>query len=84
MADAYLRIGEVARRSGVSAELLRVWERRYGVLQPERSAGGFRLYSEQDVERVSEMRRLVAEGVSAGGGRAPRRRGRDNDAARAA
>jgi MerR family transcriptional regulator, light-induced transcriptional regulator len=65
VADAYLRIGEVARRSGVNAELLRVWERRYGVLQPERSAGGFRLYSEQDVERVSEMRRLVAEGVSA-------------------
>src|SRR5215211_4699773 len=65
MADAYLRIGEVARRSGVSADLLRVWERRYGVLEPKRSAGGFRLYSEQDVERVGSMRRLVAEGVSA-------------------
>jgi DNA-binding transcriptional MerR regulator len=65
MADAYLRIGEVARRSGVSADLLRVWERRYGVLQPERSTGGFRLYSEQDVARVERMRRLVDEGVSA-------------------
>src|SRR5215203_5072067 len=65
MPDAYLRIGEVARRSGVSAELLRVWERRYGVLEPARSSGGFRLYSEDDLARVNEMRRLVAEGVSA-------------------
>ena len=61
---AYLRIGEVARRSGLSAELLRVWERRYGVLTPERSAGGFRLYSEDDVERVARMRRLLEDGVS--------------------
>lgn len=65
MRESYLRIGEVARRSGVSAELLRVWERRYGVLAPERSSGGFRLYSDEDVERVATMRRLVDEGIAA-------------------
>lgn len=65
MRESYLRIGEVARRSGVSAELLRVWERRYGVLAPERSSGGFRLYSDEDVERVASMRRLVDEGIAA-------------------
>jgi DNA-binding transcriptional MerR regulator len=60
----YLRIGEVARRAGVSAATLRAWERRYGVLEPERSDGGFRLYSDEDVARVREMRRQVDRGVA--------------------
>jgi DNA-binding transcriptional MerR regulator len=59
------RIGEFSRRVGVSAELLRAWERRYGLLQPVRSAGGFRLYSEEDAERVARMRRALADGMSA-------------------
>ena len=33
------RIGELSRRTGVSAQLLRAWEHRYGLLQPARSAG---------------------------------------------
>ena len=40
-----LRIGELSRRLGVSDHVLRAWESRYGLLQPVRSAGGFRLYS---------------------------------------
>ena len=40
-----LRIGELSRRLGVSGHVLRAWESRYGLLQPVRSAGGFRLYS---------------------------------------
>ena len=40
-----LRIGELSRRLGVSDHALRAWESRYGLLQPVRSAGGFRLYS---------------------------------------
>ena len=40
---------ELSRRTGVSPELLRAWERRYGLLQPVRSAGGLRLYSTSDV-----------------------------------
>jgi len=60
-----LRIGELSRRVGVSAELLRAWERRYGLLQPSRTAGGFRLYSEDDERRVRTMQELLASGLSA-------------------
>jgi DNA-binding transcriptional MerR regulator len=60
-----LRIGELARRTGVSTDLLRAWERRYGLLRPERSAGGFRLYSEDDEARVAAMRTHLAHGLSA-------------------
>jgi MerR family transcriptional regulator, light-induced transcriptional regulator len=60
-----LRIGEFARRVGVSPELLRAWERRYGLLQPIRSEGGFRLYTSEDAERVSQMKRALDEGLSA-------------------
>ena len=60
-----LRIGEFARRVGVSPELLRAWERRYGLLQPIRSEGGFRLYTSEDAERVSRMKRALDDGLSA-------------------
>jgi DNA-binding transcriptional MerR regulator len=60
-----LRIGELARRTGVSPELLRAWELRYGLLSPERSSGGFRLYSEADEARVRRMQALLANGHSA-------------------
>ncbi len=60
-----LRIGELSRRTGVSPELLRAWERRYGLLQPGRSEGGFRLYSRSDEERIGRMQRHLAEGLSA-------------------
>src|SRR5947209_29595 len=60
-----LRIGEFARRVGVTAEVLRAWERRYGLLQPVRSPGGFRLYTSEDAERVARMRRSLDEGLSA-------------------
>jgi DNA-binding transcriptional MerR regulator len=60
-----LRIGEFARRVGVSPELLRAWERRYGLLQPIRSEGGFRLYTDEDAGRVSRMKRALDEGLSA-------------------
>jgi MerR family transcriptional regulator, light-induced transcriptional regulator len=63
--DRHLRIGELSRRSGVSPELLRAWERRYGLLQPSRSSGGLRLYSSADLERVQRMRRHVAQGLAA-------------------
>jgi MerR family transcriptional regulator, light-induced transcriptional regulator len=59
------RIGEFARRVGVTPELLRAWEQRYGLLRPARSPGGFRLYDEEDAERVARMRRALDEGLSA-------------------
>src|SRR6185437_11735363 len=66
MASAQLlRIGELSKRSGVSPELLRAWERRYGLLRPVRSAGGLRLYTPEDVERVRVMRQHLADGLAA-------------------
>jgi MerR family transcriptional regulator, light-induced transcriptional regulator len=64
-ASGLLRIGELSRRAGVSPELLRAWERRYGLLEPARSAGGLRLYSLDDVERVRRMREHLAGGLAA-------------------
>jgi DNA-binding transcriptional MerR regulator len=61
----YLRIGELARRTGASPELLRAWERRYGLLRPTRSQGGFRLYTAADEERIRRMREYLARGVAA-------------------
>ena len=62
---AVLRIGEVSRRTGVAVPTLRAWERRYGLLSPDRTEGGHRLYSERDVERVRSMQRLLEAGWSA-------------------
>jgi DNA-binding transcriptional MerR regulator len=62
---AQLRIGELARRTGVATDLLRAWERRYGLLAPTRTEGGYRLYSAADVQRVRRMRELLAGGLSA-------------------
>ncbi|HEY7836849.1 MAG TPA: MerR family transcriptional regulator [Solirubrobacteraceae bacterium] len=63
--DPRLRIGELSRRVGVSPELLRAWETRYGLLRPERTAGGLRLFSEEDERRVHLMRKHIAAGLSA-------------------
>lgn len=60
-----IRIGELAKRAGVSSEVLRAWERRYGVIHPGRSEGGFRLYGDDDVARIRKMRSLIDEGMSA-------------------
>jgi DNA-binding transcriptional MerR regulator len=60
-----LRIGEFSRRVGASPELLRAWERRYGLLQPIRTEGGFRLYTTDDATRVERMQRALGEGFSA-------------------
>ena len=61
----YVRIGELTKRTGVSPELLRAWEQRYGLLQPTRTPGGFRLYSADDEARVQRMQSLVSGGLAA-------------------
>jgi hypothetical protein len=60
-----LRIGELSRRLGVSDHMLRAWENRYGLLQPVRSPGGFRLNSEADERRIRRMQAYLADGLSA-------------------
>jgi MerR family transcriptional regulator, light-induced transcriptional regulator len=59
------RIGELSRRSGASPDVLRSWERRYELLQPTRTAAGYRLYSELDQARALEMQARIARGVAA-------------------
>jgi MerR family transcriptional regulator, light-induced transcriptional regulator len=50
---------------GFSEHLLRIWDRRYGLLKPARSPGGFRLYSEADADRVRRMQAYLTRGLSA-------------------
>ncbi len=64
-ARGHLRIGELSQRVGVSPELLRAWENRYGLISPARSPGGYRLYSHQDEIRVRRMQEHMARGLSA-------------------
>jgi DNA-binding transcriptional MerR regulator len=63
--ETRFRIGELSRRAGVSPDLLRAWERRYGLLNPIRSTGGLRLYSEDDLLRVQAMQKQLAGGLAA-------------------
>jgi DNA-binding transcriptional MerR regulator len=65
MPETRLRIGELSKRAGVSPELLRAWERRYGLLEPVRTAGGLRLYSLDDLARVRLMQQHLASGLAA-------------------
>ena len=59
-----MRIGEISRRTGVSPELLRAWERRYGLLRPRRTDGRTRLYSAADETRVRLMQRHIRDGLA--------------------
>jgi MerR family transcriptional regulator, light-induced transcriptional regulator len=54
----------VMSRTGLTADVLRAWERRYGAVQPQRSTGGQRLYSEDDIARLTLMRRATLTGHS--------------------
>ena len=54
----------VAQRTGLSPDVLRIWERRYAVVKPSRSATGRRLYSDRDVEHLLLLRRATLAGRS--------------------
>jgi MerR family transcriptional regulator, light-induced transcriptional regulator len=60
---SWMPIGELSRRVGVSSDLLRKWERRYGILRPGRTGGNHRLYSKVDEARVRLMLEHVRRGV---------------------
>jgi MerR family transcriptional regulator, light-induced transcriptional regulator len=55
-------IGVVARRTGISLHVLRAWERRYGVVEPVRTPGGQRLYSDADMARLRLLRQVTETG----------------------
>jgi len=61
-----LNIAALARRTGVPADTIRKWEQRYGVLRPERTTGGQRRYSEEDVARVEWLKARLGEGYRIG------------------
>ncbi|MCW9077534.1 MAG: MerR family transcriptional regulator, partial [Gammaproteobacteria bacterium] len=58
------RIGAVARLTGISPDTLRIWERRYEVVEPRRTPKGGRLYSQQDVTRLTMIKTLVDQGYA--------------------
>ncbi len=56
----------VVRTTGLSAHLLRAWEKRYGAVRPARSKSGHRHYSEADVQRLLLLKRATNAGHSIG------------------
>lgn len=60
------KMGTLARLTGLSPILLRAWERRHDLLEPERTAGGHRLYTEDDLRVLRRVQELLAQGRSIG------------------
>jgi MerR family transcriptional regulator, light-induced transcriptional regulator len=65
--DPRYNIGAVSRLSGVSREKIRIWEHRYGAVEPSRNPTNHRLYSRHDIERLSLIRKLVDAGHAVSG-----------------
>ncbi len=63
--EGTIRIGELSRRTGVSSDLLRAWERRYDLFDPSRTPAGYRLYGDEDIRRAERMRLHIDAGLSA-------------------
>ncbi len=63
---AWHPIAVVAERTGLSQDVLRVWERRYGVVEPVRGPGGQRRYSDRDIERLQLLHAATRAGRSIG------------------
>ena len=59
-----LNLKAVLQKTGISADSLRAWERRYGLPLPERTSGGHRLYSQYDVEIIKWLMAKQADGIS--------------------
>lgn len=54
----------VLKETGLAADTLRAWERRYGLPMPQRTAGGHRLYSQRDIETIKWLMKRQEEGLS--------------------
>ena len=54
----------VLQETGIAADTLRAWERRYGIPMPQRTAGGHRLYSQYDIETIKWLMGRQSEGLS--------------------
>ncbi|MEX3773800.1 MerR family transcriptional regulator [Pseudomonas sp. MYb118] len=62
--EGWLPIREVARRTGVNAITLRAWERRYGLIVPQRTPKGHRLFSAEHVQRILTILTWLNRGVA--------------------
>ena len=61
--SAGLTLKAVSERTGIPAATVRTWERRYRFIQPTRSSSGYRIYGEEDIARILEVKRLLDQGV---------------------
>jgi methylmalonyl-CoA mutase cobalamin-binding subunit/DNA-binding transcriptional MerR regulator len=59
-------MGVVTLRTGLTPDLLRAWEKRYGVMSPSRSSAGQRVYTDADIERLALLARAVKGGRAIG------------------
>lgn len=66
MAPAHHSIKIAARRTGLSPHVIRIWEKRYGAVEPERTATNRRFYSDAEIERLTYLRQATAAGHSIG------------------
>jgi MerR family transcriptional regulator, light-induced transcriptional regulator len=64
MAEAHHTIKAVSRRTGLTAHVIRVWEKRYGAVKPGRTVTNRRLYSDDEVERLGLLRDVTRAGHS--------------------
>ena len=55
-------IQSVAEKTGLTPDVIRVWERRYNVVAPERTPSNQRLYTDADIERLNLLRRVTEQG----------------------
>lgn len=72
-------IKQAAQRTGIAIPTIRVWERRYGVVSPSRTAAGYRLYDDDAIARLSAMHHLVEREGWRPSQAAERIRGADDD-----
>ncbi len=63
---ALYTIGEVAALCDINPVTLRAWQRRYGLLKPQRTDGGHRLFDDADIDRIHEIKRWIENGVQVG------------------
>ena len=59
MSDSHHSIQSVARRTGLSAHVIRIWEKRYAAVKPTRTSTNRRLYSNAEIERLLRLKEVV-------------------------
>jgi MerR family transcriptional regulator, light-induced transcriptional regulator len=62
--DDFLPIREISRLTGINTVTLRAWERRYGLLKPQRTEKGHRLYTQEDLQRIQQVQYWLNKGLA--------------------